>query len=150
MQKWFTMELEQIKVGKLQNQDVIDEYGERIKDSLGKTKQYACLGLNELRKVTKSLLVEEAKRKIGSKKKKTWLDFLLPKATNRVERKDSSKAKIFIILPPSPAPPPSFHCRSRDSRLGYPRCPNTGRGQLTVIVNAMITSVTDGLAMSQN
>ncbi|GBP49307.1 hypothetical protein EVAR_102250_1 [Eumeta japonica] len=43
-----TMELERIKVGNLKDQNVKDEYVERLKDSLGKIKTYECLELDEL------------------------------------------------------------------------------------------------------
>ncbi|GBP50135.1 hypothetical protein EVAR_42816_1 [Eumeta japonica] len=55
-----TLELERIKVGKLQYQNVKDEYVERLKVSFGEIKQYECLEFDELWKVTKSELADEA------------------------------------------------------------------------------------------
>ncbi|GBP80994.1 hypothetical protein EVAR_68805_1 [Eumeta japonica] len=64
--KMVTTELERIKVGKLQDQDIKDECIERLKDSLGEIKQYECLELDELWKVMKSVLVDEAKKGMWS------------------------------------------------------------------------------------
>ncbi|GBP05968.1 hypothetical protein EVAR_3236_1 [Eumeta japonica] len=57
-----TMELERIKVGKLQDQNVKDEYVERLKDSMSEIKQHECLEFDELWKVTKSVLEDETKK----------------------------------------------------------------------------------------
>ncbi|GBP06811.1 hypothetical protein EVAR_92728_1 [Eumeta japonica] len=54
--------LEGIKLGKLQDQKIKDEYVERSKDSLGEIKQYECLELDELWEATKSVLVDEPKK----------------------------------------------------------------------------------------
>ncbi|GBP73852.1 hypothetical protein EVAR_52412_1 [Eumeta japonica] len=64
-----TTELERIKVGKLQDQNIKNEYVERFKDSLDETKQYECLQLVKLWKVTKSVLIDEAKKVCGVKKR---------------------------------------------------------------------------------
>ncbi|GBP05365.1 hypothetical protein EVAR_76786_1 [Eumeta japonica] len=56
------MELERIKINKLQDQNAKDEYVERLKDSLGEIKQYEYLELDELWKVTKFVLAGEVKR----------------------------------------------------------------------------------------
>ncbi|GBP82398.1 hypothetical protein EVAR_49708_1 [Eumeta japonica] len=57
-----TSELERIKVSKLQDQNIKDEYVERLKNSLGEIKRYECLEHEELWKVTKTVLVDEAKK----------------------------------------------------------------------------------------
>ncbi|GBP34364.1 hypothetical protein EVAR_7416_1 [Eumeta japonica] len=51
-----------IAVSAAKDQNVKDEYEERLKDSLGETKQYECLKFDELWKVTKSILVDKAKK----------------------------------------------------------------------------------------
>ncbi|GBP40164.1 hypothetical protein EVAR_20307_1 [Eumeta japonica] len=54
--------LERIEIGKLQGQNVKDEYLEPLKDSLGKIKEYVRLELGKLRMVTKSVSIDEAKK----------------------------------------------------------------------------------------
>ncbi|GBP21249.1 hypothetical protein EVAR_84376_1 [Eumeta japonica] len=51
-----------LRTDKLQDQNVKDEYIERLKDVLGEIKHYECFELAELRKVTKSVLADEAKK----------------------------------------------------------------------------------------
>ncbi|GBP80389.1 hypothetical protein EVAR_44622_1 [Eumeta japonica] len=77
--KMVTAELEGTKVGKLHNQNVKDEYVERLKDSFSEIKLYEYLELDELWKVTKSVSVDEAKKVCGvnnrinvSKKDNEW------------------------------------------------------------------------------
>ncbi|GBP73608.1 Rab-like protein 3 [Eumeta japonica] len=60
--KMVSMELERIKVGKLQDQNVKDV--ERLKDSLGEIKNYEYFELDELMKVMKFVLVDKAKKVI--------------------------------------------------------------------------------------
>ncbi|GBP84079.1 hypothetical protein EVAR_68781_1 [Eumeta japonica] len=81
------MELERIKVGKLQDQNVKDEYVERLKDSSGDMKQYEFREIEELWKNFKA-------RKVVSEKKKAWLDVLSVKANHRVQRKNILKDKL--------------------------------------------------------
>ncbi|GBP84083.1 hypothetical protein EVAR_68785_1 [Eumeta japonica] len=115
--KMVTTELERIKVGKLQDQNVKDEYLEQLKDILGEIKQYELLELDELWKVTKFVLVGEAKKVCGvnkstnvskkdnewwnfetrnvvSEKKKAWLELLSAKDNHRIQRNDVLKDKL--------------------------------------------------------
>ncbi|GBP82700.1 hypothetical protein EVAR_64588_1 [Eumeta japonica] len=87
--KMVTTELELIKVGKLQDQNIKYEYVERLKDSLGEIIQYECLELDELWKVMKSVLVDKAKKIFGvnkrtnvSKKDNEWRNFEVKKVVN--------------------------------------------------------------------
>ncbi|GBP68806.1 hypothetical protein EVAR_36568_1 [Eumeta japonica] len=63
-----TTELERIKVGNLQDQNVKYEYVKRLKDSSDEIKQYECLEIDELWNVMKFVLVEQKRQESGSRK----------------------------------------------------------------------------------
>ncbi|GBP34091.1 hypothetical protein EVAR_28224_1 [Eumeta japonica] len=114
--KLVTTELERIKVVKLQDQNVKGKCVGRSKDSLGEIKQYDCLELDKLGKVTKSVLVDEAKKvcrvnkktnvskkdnerwnfevkKVITEKKKASLDLLSANA-NHKQRANTKKGHL--------------------------------------------------------
>ncbi|GBP35872.1 hypothetical protein EVAR_23121_1 [Eumeta japonica] len=96
-----TIDLERIKFGELQNSSVKDEYVERLKDSLRIT--FERLELDELWKVTKSVLIDEAKKVYRvnkktdvSKKDNEWLNFEMMIVV--AEKKKKQQDLLFTML----------------------------------------------------